>query len=110
MISSLRDGGRGLALLVSALLVALSVVVPVLDRDRPGRILTLESEHDPATCVTGHDHTVCTQVGASQALPDDGPRQPRRPASTALLRTTTHDDAAPPHATDSSRPRAPPPA
>lgn len=51
-----------------ALIVTLSVAVPVLERADLGRVNALESQHDPATCSPGHNHTLCTQVGGSHAL------------------------------------------
>ena len=50
---------------ISLLMLTLSVAVPVLGRadlvDQP----VAESEHNPGECPPGHDHTVCTQVGAN---------------------------------------------
>ncbi|HKJ02628.1 MAG TPA: hypothetical protein VJ997_09240 [Longimicrobiales bacterium] len=54
---------------LSALIVTLSVAVPVLERADLARETAFESHHDPATCSPGHNHTLCTQVGASHALP-----------------------------------------
>lgn len=47
----------------------LSVVVPVLERADLARGTAFESQHDPGTCSPGHDHTLCTQIGAGHALP-----------------------------------------
>ena len=54
---------------MAALMLCLSVAVPLLDMVdlRPGPVV--ESQHDPANCAPSHDHTVCTQVGANMALP-----------------------------------------
>ena len=53
---------------LSALLLALSVAVPALERAEFAHESAIESEHDPAHCPTAHDHTVCTQVGANLSL------------------------------------------
>jgi hypothetical protein len=34
----------------------------------------LESEHSDVTCVVGHDHTICIQVGANRAHSTAGVR------------------------------------
>ena|SRR3990172_6291027 len=52
-----------------ALIVTWSVAVPVLERADLARTTAFESRHDPVACSPGHNHTLCTQVGASQALP-----------------------------------------
>ncbi len=67
-----HDGARkGFSVGISLLIFTLSVAVPVLERadlvDEP----VAESEHNPATCPTAHDHTVCTQVGANLSAPSD---------------------------------------
>ena len=67
-----RDRARkGVSVGISLLILTLSVAVPVLERadlvDEP----VAESEHNPATCPTAHDHTVCTQVGANLSAPSD---------------------------------------
>jgi hypothetical protein len=59
---------RGISVGISLLMLTLSVAVPVLERgsffDRP----IVEREHNPGDCPSGHDHTVCTQVGANLSL------------------------------------------
>ncbi len=67
-----RDRARkGVSVGISLLILTLSVAVPVLERadlvDEP----VAESEHNPATCPTAHDHTVCTQVGANLSAASD---------------------------------------
>lgn len=54
---------------LSALIVLVSVTVPVLERGDLTQTTTAESRHDPATCSPGHNHVLCTQVGANHALP-----------------------------------------
>lgn len=64
---------RLLASAITALLVVLSVAVPMLDAHRAGRGPVVESEHNPSTCVVGHDHTVCAQFGNNRALRAEEP-------------------------------------
>ena len=58
-----------LSVWLTALLLLMSVAVPVLERSELGRETAVESEHDPAHCPPGHDHTVCTQVSSNLAAP-----------------------------------------
>ena len=53
---------------LSALIVALSVAVPVMGRGDLSRGNAVESQHDPVNCAPAHNHTLCTQVGANHAL------------------------------------------
>ena len=66
------------------LLLTLSVALPVLERSDIVSEPVAESEHNPATCPSGHDHTICTQVGVNMALPTASPTYARglREAST----------------------------
>lgn len=53
---------------ISMLMLTLSVAVPLLEQ---GAILdhpVVENEHNPGDCPSGHDHTICTQVGANLAI------------------------------------------
>jgi hypothetical protein len=67
---------------LSALMVTLSVAVPVWERADLTRGTALESQHDPTTCAPEHNHTLCTQVGASHALPS---RRDLRVGSSLLV-------------------------
>lgn len=67
-----RDGGRarkGVSIGITTLMLLVSVALPVLERSEVVNEPVAESEHEPGTCPTGHDHTVCTQVGANAAAP-----------------------------------------
>ncbi|HSG07110.1 MAG TPA: hypothetical protein VLA36_02045 [Longimicrobiales bacterium] len=75
---------------LSALIVLLSVLVPVLERGDLAQTTTAESRHDPATCSPGHDHILCTQVGANHALPS---RQQLRLRLTPFLGGPVAGDA-----------------
>ena len=67
----LRERGirRVLGTCLSALIVSVSVLVPVLERGDLTQTTAAESQHDPATCSPGHNHLLCTQVGANHAVP-----------------------------------------
>lgn len=71
---------------LAVMLTALSVLLPLLERDRVGRSPVLETEHHTGSCVVAHDHTICTQVGANFALAAPG-AQPA-PAEGRLQRLT----------------------
>jgi hypothetical protein len=60
---------RAAAALLTTLLVALSVCVPMLERADRAHGPVIESEHNASTCVQGHDHTVCTQYNANRLVP-----------------------------------------
>jgi len=67
---------------LSALIVTLSVAVPVLERADLARGTAFESRHDPVACSPGHDHTLCTQIGAGHALPS---RRGLRPGASLFV-------------------------
>ena len=56
---------RAFSAWLTALLLVVSVVVPALDRGGFSNETVLESEHSAASCLRGHDHTICTQVEAN---------------------------------------------
>jgi hypothetical protein len=66
---------RRCAPVLAVVLVALSVLVPLLDRGERIGGYAFESEHDAATCVRVHDHTVCTQFGANHSIASEAPRR-----------------------------------
>ncbi|NIP60981.1 MAG: hypothetical protein GWM92_21165 [Gemmatimonadetes bacterium] len=67
-----RRTRRILAPILGGLLLTTSVAVPLLDRTAAGPAAALETEHHAATCLRGHDHTICTQVGANLPATDGG--------------------------------------
>jgi hypothetical protein len=72
-----------------ALLLQLGVVVPLLERTDAFTGPQVESEHGSDHCPTPHDHTICTQVGANQAVaivPASGPAQSSSPDALAPMR------------------------
>ena len=92
------------------LMLVMTVAMPVLERSELVNEPVAESEHNPATCPTGHDHTVCTQIGANVAAPTPRVSQwaPRAiaveppPAAAVAFRPAPfpdgHPSRAPPHA------------
>lgn len=69
---------------MATLTLALSVAVPLLERADLSLDPVAESAHEPGTCAKGHDHTICTQVGANVAL-TSGPLHPRCPADVSAV-------------------------
>jgi hypothetical protein len=67
------------------LLLTLSVVVPVMEQgslfDRP----VVEREHEPGECPSGHDHTICTQMGANLSLEAAPVESPFGPTAVSVL-------------------------
>lgn len=56
---------RAVAGPLSALVLCLSVVGPVLERGELANEPVVESQHDPSACAPAHDHTLCAQAGAN---------------------------------------------
>ena len=75
---------------ITLLMLVMSVAVPVLERAELVNEPVAESAHDPGECPTGHDHTVCTQVGANLSAPAAGNV---RELSAAVLSVTLPTDA-----------------
>ena len=57
---------------LSAVMLVIWISVPLLERADLVNESVMESEHNPSTCLPGHDHTVCTQVVANLAAPSAG--------------------------------------
>lgn len=99
---------RGLSGPLAALMLVLSVAVPVVERADVSHELAVESEHAPGTCPTAHDHTVCTQVGANQGAASDSPIR-RTPVGSVFLALRSADRVAAPSSRVPGPPaRAPP--
>ena len=92
--TSLRSMKRVVASTVATVLVALSVCVPLLDRDERARGPVLESEHSAATCVQGHDHSVCTQFSVNRLVAGSGVR-PHGTTHEGMESVHLVDDATP---------------
>lgn len=102
------DGIRRVAAsLTSALILALSVAVPMLDAGQGLRGHVLESEHHGASCVV-HDHTVCTQFGANLPLAGSPPNARRPITEIRLGEPTPGGPSLPADVAAPSLPRAPP--
>ena len=56
---------RALAGPLSALVLCLGVVGPVMERGELAHTPVVESQHDPSACAPSHDHTLCAQAGAN---------------------------------------------
>lgn len=72
MALTMKERGRahkGVSIGITALMLLMSVAIPLLERAEVVNEPVAESEHNPATCPTQHDHTVCTQVGANASAP-----------------------------------------
>ena len=91
MYGKAKEIRRALGAPLAALMLCLSVAVPLLDMVdlRPGPVV--ESQHDPESCAPSHDHTVCTQAGANMALPvREGVRARIEAARVAVPLTNVH--------------------
>lgn len=96
------------ASVTSAVLVALSVVVPLLDGERGLDGPVFESEHHTPSCVVGHHHTVCTQFGANLALTPVAPAPVRSLLRVRPLLPPRPADPATRPLDQARLPRAPP--
>ena len=80
---------RSFAGTLAALMLVLSVSLPVLDRVDIADEQVLESEHDPAECLPEHDHSICTQVGANQTSPTSSAEQPLEQLAIQMVMATS---------------------
>lgn len=99
---------RSVATVLAAVLAALSVTVPLLDRDAEAGAWVIHAEHPLSTHPNAHDHTLCTQHGSS-SLPElnatevpSAPHEGMVPAPAFDFRLHSRTRHAP------SRSRAPP--
>lgn len=76
---------KGLATGISVLMLVSSVAVPVLEQGALFHTPVVENEHNPGECPSGHDHTVCTQVGANLAIDGASVQSPEAPGLATLL-------------------------
>lgn len=95
---------RASSVLLSALLLALSVAVPFMERVNLSNEERWESRHDADACTRAHDHTICTQVSAKLWIPASRPAGTRS-ALTGVLASSFSDDG---QAIQSPRPEANP--
>ena len=62
---------RIISSVLALLLLSLSVAPPLMDRGSLTPVARVESHHDASTCPRGHDHRICTQVGANLSVATD---------------------------------------
>jgi hypothetical protein len=101
---------KGISLATSLVILSLSVGIPMLERADLTNTPVAESTHSPVDCPRGHDHTVCTQVGANlsivvagHAIPLAAPEFAAAPPTLGLETAAAgfdpgHRSRAPPHA------------
>jgi hypothetical protein len=53
---------------LAVLLLVLNVAIPALESAESFGPVGIESAHDAGRCGDGHDHRICTQVGANLSL------------------------------------------
>lgn len=88
---SRRDPIRAaLAAGLSMLMLTLSVAVPVLEQGSLFHHPVAESAHNPGECPSGHDHTICTQVGANLAIDTNDVDGPQAPSAVSLSAVEGH--------------------
>lgn len=82
---------KSVSVWLAALMLSLSVAVPVLERADLVHAPVAESQHAPGSCPSAHDHTVCTQVGANLSATASGDA----PGLTEILGTVSAPVMAP---------------
>ena len=82
MIRQADPARRTVSAVVAALMLALSVAIPVMERGALLSDVSLEAEHDPARCADTHDHRICTQVGVNVS---HAVAHSRAPAMSAVI-------------------------
>ncbi len=98
----------GIAAVISALMLTLSVAVPVLEQGALFSHPVAEAEHNLGECPSGHDHTVCTQMGANFAFEGRAVESPDHAGSVASASSSRDDVAAARAWASNTRSRAPP--
>ena len=87
---------RTLSLGLAALMLSLSVAIPVLERGELSGTLGIESSHDANRCGHVHDHRICTQLSANLSLAsvsyDYVPLQVTLRAPRPYAPSSTHHD------------------
>jgi len=73
---------------MALLMLTVSVAVPVLGSADLVTEPVAESGHSPADCPMGHDHTICTQVGATFSAVSGSLAYPVMQAVVGLTSTT----------------------
>lgn len=96
-----------MAFVTSALMVALSVAVPLMDGSDPFAGPTIEAEHHGSACVL-HDHDLCTRVGANLSLVVEIPPATHLPSAIPLAEPVTSRSYSGPLLASTPPARAPP--
>ncbi len=104
-----QRGRRGTSLGVAVVTLAVAVVLPALERGSGAREPVMESGRSPASCPSGHEHSICTQVEASTALAGAPHRQEAR-ETVAMLRAVGLATFPAPRALPRGHPSRAPPA
>jgi len=100
---------RAFGVPLSVLLLAPSVVIPVLDRAELEHPLAVEQRgHDPSDCPAGHDHNLCMQVRANHPVPMFGTQSPHPTEVVRFLEPQSTTTASPHPTAVTHHPRAPP--
>ena len=99
---------RFCAAVLAALMLTLSVTLPVLAQADLGHEPAVEAEHAPGDCPQAHDHQICTQVGANQAAPGVATRRQAHLQVAASVAPTSFVAPAPSAVAGGHRSRAPP--
>ena len=63
---------RCVATILATVMLSLSIALPIMERGDVSGRSAVESSHDPSRCGHGHDHRICTQVGANFSLTTSG--------------------------------------
>ncbi len=108
MHSSRSQGKAPTAAILSLFVVLLSVTAPLLDVDLFSAGTGVESEHDPSSCVRGHDHTVCQQVITLKLAPAPTDARQPTPDEATSVRSAEATDFLGADRSVSTFPRAPP--
>lgn len=99
---------RTIGPVLSGLIVALSVVVPLTEIGSVTHEVAVEGPHHAASCPRAHDHRICTQVGLNLPL------SPTVPGLRSIAVGSSTGSGAPPalrpsvHFAPGALPRAPP--
>lgn len=89
-------------------MLTLSVAVPVLEQGSLFHHPVAESQHSPGECPSGHDHTICTQVGANLAIDTNDVDGPQAPSAVSLSLVAGHRSLSTHTRGRANAPRAPP--
>jgi hypothetical protein len=101
------DLRRMLASVLGVLVLVQAAVVPALETTDAGPRVQLESKHD-ASCLVGHDHSICVQTAANRSLTAAAVPQSLPVVTVALHAPQGAERRHSGSPTTGGRPRAPP--